>query len=526
MLSEIQQKKIQDAETYLNEHPQTTLKIVMELLSEGVANAEVWGLCGKSLFALEQFKQGVAAFERAFDHQPDSQEFLMFLAKGYLALSDFTALELLYENNRYMFSLPENIYAAILVLESLSRSNEVLSLLEQCVEKEPDSADVNSSLAWCYQTLGRMTEAEACYRKAIQFAPNDLNTRYLLSQLRKYSADDNNISELESYLSECNKQPGDCREIYAALAKEYEDIKQYDKAFLNLEAVAECVKKDSCHSAEGDNKLFKSVKSWMESAQNQAENMIKGFDDDSPIFVIGMPRTGSTLADTILSSHSKVQSLGELGCFRSAFQQACQNTRGDFFEQFFDSEFKPMDFSTVGACYIQMLQPLRDKSDFFTDKLPMNYVFLGLIALSLPKVKFIHTCRNPMDTCFSNYKMMFGRGYYEYSYDLKSLGNHYLGYRDLMAFWHQSFPGRIYDLHYESLVTEPENSVRELLGFLGLNWESNCLEFYKKKEAVKTASISQVRQPLYKSSIEKWRKFEKHLQPLKEYLISQGLKIE
>lgn len=524
LLSESQQEILKDAESYLSSAPQNTLKKVMGLMSEGIINGEIWGLCGKALFLLEQFEQGVVAFKRALDYQPDNQGFLIFLAKGYLALSDFTGLELLYENNQDLFSLPENVHVAILVLESLSRNDEVLCLLKKCLKKEPDNAEVNSALAWSYQTLGRMTEAENFYRKAIQLTPNNINTRYLLSQLRKYSLEDNNTADLEALLTELKKQEGDYREIHAALAKEYEDTKEYDKAIAHLVAVATCVKKSSRHSAKGDNNLFKSVKSWAASAQASGSN--GGFDDESPVFIVGMPRTGSTLVDSILSNHSMVQSLGELGCFRSAFQQICKDTRGDFFEQYFGREYKNLNFSAVGERYMRMLDPLRNQSMFFTDKLPMNYVFLGLIALSLPKAKFIHTCRNPMDTCFSNYKMMFGKGYYEYSYDLESLGQHYVGYKDLMAFWHRSFPGRIYDLHYEGLVTKPESEVHALLGFLGLDWEDSCLEFYKKKEAVKTASISQVRQPIYRGSVDKWRKFDKHLQPLILFLKDKGIAID
>ena len=172
--------------------------------------------------------------------------------------------------------------------------------------------------------------------------------------------------------------------------------------------------------------------------------------------------------------------------------------------------------------YLEMLSPLIGPERYFIDKMPMNYAFVGLIARALPKARFIHTLRDPMDTCFSNYKQMFGEGYYGYSYDLETLAQHYQLYSQLMAFWQQQLPGQIYNLQYEHLVAEPESEVRKLLHWLNLSWDPRCLEFHKNKTAVNTASVSQVRQPIYKGSVEKWRKYEAQLQPL-SLALRQGL---
>jgi hypothetical protein len=230
-----------------------------------------------------------------------------------------------------------------------------------------------------------------------------------------------------------------------------------------------------------------------------------------------MPRSGSTLIDRMLSCHSKVSSAGELLCFRAAVQELYgASSRGDFFEHFFEQDQLELDFAAIGKRYGELAAGASGATPHFTDKMPMNYFLLGLIALALPGARFIHTVRNPMDSCFSMYKQLFGANFYNYSYDQEAVAQHFSHYRALMARWHQCFAGRILDVHYEQLVTSPRETLAATLQHLSLDWEEGCLDYHRSTAAVDTASAAQVRKPLYTSSVGKWRHYQQWLEPMRK----------
>lgn len=415
--------------------------------------------------------------------------------------------------------LPEVEDALVLCIraaQAVRQSGLALELCERLVGLAPQSPVHRTKLGSLYQSFGRMEDAENAFRAALKTDPDFQPAWYFLAQLRKWEPDCNHSGELGDFLEHHGSSAIDTSATHYALAKELEDLALYDDAFEHLEAGAAQVRSRSHYHIDQDRKLFAELQDWF---VRSGEAHCEGLSEEGPVFILGMPRTGSTLADRILSSHSEVESVGELMCFKRAVEELCggQN-QPDFFASFFSQAPGQLPYADIGRRYLEMLSPLTGESRYFIDKMPMNYAFVGLIARALPRARFIHTVRNPMDTCFSNYKQMFGEGYYGYSYDLEQLAAHYKLYRELMAFWRRQIPGRIYDLHYEELVTNTESEVRQLLNWLDLEWQPDCLAFHRNSGAVNTASVSQVRQPIYRGSVEKWRKFEPHLGSLKTSL--------
>ena len=237
-----------------------------------------------------------------------------------------------------------------------------------------------------------------------------------------------------------------------------------------------------------------------------------------------MPRTGTTLVERILASHSDVQSAGELANFavemmRLVKEQAAGRKlpRDALVELSAD-----IDFAKLGEAYIESTRTTTGGVRHFIDKLPLNYLYVGLIHLALPNAKIVHVQRDPMDTCYAVYKNLFADAY-PFSYDLEELARYYVAYHDLMVHWHEVLPGVIHSTHYETLVDDVEGEARRLLEYCGLGWQPACLEFHKLDEVSMTASAAQVRRPVYRSSVGRWRDYEQQLQPVYNILQDAGI---
>jgi hypothetical protein len=237
-----------------------------------------------------------------------------------------------------------------------------------------------------------------------------------------------------------------------------------------------------------------------------------------------MPRTGTTLVQRILGSHSAVYSAGELSTFGLELTRLARATlrppprSGPDFV----AGTAQLDFRVLGEAYIEKTKPMRDNSPHFIDKLPFNYLYAGLIHLALPHAKIINLHRHPMDTCYAVYKQLF-KDAYPFSYDLDELGQYYIAYHGLMQHWNEVMPGVMHTLRYEAVVADVEGEARRLLQFCELPWEDQCLRFYEDIQASTTASALQVRQPVYASSISKWHHYERQLEPLRIRLESAGI---
>ena len=367
--------------------------------------------------------------------------------------------------------------------------------------------------------LGQLEAAEADYDRAIALAPADAQAYLNRSELRPQTAERNHIAELERAL---RRGPGSWRfevPLRYALAKEYEDLGEYGLAWRHLSAGASLRRRHLQYDPSVDLKTV----DWIRQAFPAALVGSPGAASTEPIFILGMPRTGSTLVDRILGSHAQVYSAGELPDFGAAAVAAVQQRRGqNVARQELIAGSAELDFAALGQDYLRRTRPRTGHTPYFTDKLPLNYLYCGLIARALPQARIVHVTRGPMATCYGIFKVLFDQGY-PFSYDLGELADYYLGYLRLMTHWHTTLPGRIIDIAYEDLVVNTASEVQRLLGALSLPWQSQCLEFDKNPAPVATASAAQVRRPIYSSAVSIWRHYERELSPLAARLKSAGV---
>jgi hypothetical protein len=298
--------------------------------------------------------------------------------------------------------------------------------------------------------------------------------------------------------------------LYYALAKAHENMKNHEKAFDYWTKASIEKRKSLPYDTDAQPAVFERAKKEFSPHVIQAFDG-KGYDSEVPVFIVGMPRSGTTLTEQIISSHPNVFGAGELPDVMRVKRRI--------------GEITPDTLAEAGRTYVNF-SSARNKTGKeikrITDKMPGNYMNIGLIATMLPKARIIHCCRHPMDTCLSNYKQNFMVGQF-WSYDLEEMGDEYLRYLDLMAHWHEKFPGRILDVNYEDTVGDFENQARKLIDFVGLEWNDACLEPHKQKRAVLTASKAQVTKPIYQSSVQKWKKYEQQMQPLVKVLEDGGI---
>ena len=306
--------------------------------------------------------------------------------------------------------------------------------------------------------------------------------------------------------------------MHFALGKAYEDRKEYDKSFNHYKTGNDYKK---------DNSLF-NVKDYIEECENQKSvcntdliNSKKnwGYDSNEPIFILGLPRAGSTLIEQILASHSSVEGTHELPNIISTAHKLNQRRAQDKNSKYPDIllSMSAPELKAIGEKYIRDAQVFRTNKEYFIDKMPNNFRHIGLIKLILPNAKIIDIRRSSMSACFSCYKQLFAEGQ-EFTYNFNDLATYYNEYVELMDHWNKVLPGEIHSIKYEEVVNNTEESIKRLLDYCKLPFEKNCLEFYNNKRSVKTPSAEQVRQPIFTSGMEYWKNYEHHLDDLKNKL--------
>jgi hypothetical protein len=295
------------------------------------------------------------------------------------------------------------------------------------------------------------------------------------------------------------------------LGKSFEDEGKYEQAFAHFRTANGLQRSVVPYDAERTAREF----AWLEGIFTReffAERTGAGYPAADPIFIVGLPRAGSTLVEQILASHSEVEGTRELPCLQTLVAQM----QGEFNRKL--TGLKGEALARLGEQYLKNARIFRNLGrPRFTDKMLRNFLYIGLIHAILPRAKIIDVRRNPLDCCLANFKQMFG-GAYPYSYDLAELGKYYNAYLDLMAHYDAVLPGKIHRIFYEELVEQPEAEIRKLLAYLALPFEEQCLKFYESRRAVRTSSSEQVRMPIFKHSLGSWRKYERWIAPLKKEL--------
>jgi hypothetical protein len=307
-----------------------------------------------------------------------------------------------------------------------------------------------------------------------------------------------------------------------ALAKELEDVGQYRPSFEQLIRGAGLRRRHIEYDVERDVATVQWIEAAFPAQRLRAPG--PGHPSSEPIFVVGMPRTGTTLVERVLSQNPDVFAAGEMPHFGNALTAAAIALRGgsNLSRRELVEASAHIDFESLGADYIARTRPGTGRTRHFVDKLPLNYLYCGLIHLALPNARIVHLTRHPMATCYAVYKTLF-KDAYPFSYDLRELARYYAAYRHLMRYWHTALPGVILDVSYEALVANLEAETRRLFAYCSLDWDPAYVDFHRNPFPTATASAAQVRRPLYDSSVNLWRRYEKELAPLRDMLAAAGI---
>jgi len=399
---------------------------------------------------------------------------------------------------------------------------EAKPLLQRARELLPLDPAILYDSAVCHFYLNEMDEAATLLERVLTLAPGNGFALYIRSQLRTQTAATNHVDHLRNTLMRPQIRRQDAISTYFALAKELEDLGEYQESFAALSEGNRIKRSTLAYDVRNDiDAMQKVMTHFSREALAQA---VPGEPATGPIFIVGMPRTGTTLVERILGSHADVVSLGELVDFpaeMTALAERAYASAGSKEPDLLRASLQ-MDFAELGRNYLKAVQPLAGGRKYFIDKLPFNFRYCGLIHQALPNAKIVHLTRDPLDTCYAVFKTLFINAYH-YSYQLDELAQFYVAYRRTMAHWHAVMPGVICDVSYEDLVGDPPAQCRRLLDWCGLPWQDDVLDFHRSRVASTTASAAQVRQPIYTSSVRKWRNVSQQLQPVVRRLAAAGL---
>ena len=483
--------------------------------------AEFWWVVAQVCEESRDLDQAEHAYQQAHQNDPKNVSYEMDLAR--FKASQFKVEEALQMLHDLMRRHPGDSAPAVFlgnVLMDAGRHEEGLKALDEAVARFPQAAGAHFNRGVCLQMLGRVDEARAAIEKALTLDPA-LDGHQQYANLRKATQDD--VKPGSVYLQLLQHRADESMPMSTridsnfALSKLYDSVGDLDRSFVYLKQA---------------NDLKRSTLKWkMDDTYKDVERLIghidaafikryrgKAASELAPIFVLGMPRSGTTLTEQILAAHSKVTPGGELVYLSSAVEKVTTSWDKEGISTQEDEARVTADLQSIAARYAELTRPLQVAGTRFTDKMPGNFLNVGYIYLLFPNAKVIHCRRNPVDNCLSCYERLFSKGLL-FSYDMQDLAAYYKYYLKIMQTWRKILPkGFILDMEYENVVADPEKQIRHLLEFCDLEFEEACLNFHEVKRTVTTASSLQVRQPLYKSSVARWKKYGDRLAPLLEAL--------
>jgi len=535
------------------------LEKALQLTDTTTPNAEVLANLGNAYAQLSKFDSAAANYEKAItigrEQKRELPEVHRNLANARLALGlPAKALASITEANRLQ---PGNIAIQLSlanILPETGRQEEAIECYREILKRHGNSPQVHTNLANVLRHTGELSEAfihynkaieldaefdEAFYNRAVAHMDNgnlaearedahraiELNPAYgkahgLIASLDNAAPGSTaSLSVLQEAFARKGLPPEQKMHLAFALGKSLEGLEEYDKAFAYYR-LANTLRRKAIHYDEvEESKFFTNLKQTITPTviQNLSRSESKDRDETSPVFILGMPRSGTTLVEQILASHPEIHAAGELSYFPQGISKEFATPNGiDYTEDLGNAT--PSSIKRIADSYLAKLDGLAPDGKIVTDKLPMNFFHIGLIKMAFPDATVIHCQRNPLDTCLSIYKNFFSAQGHNYSYDLAELGRFYALYQDLMNHWRETLPGFMFEISYERLVSNQEEESRKLIDACGLDWHPDCLEFHETKRQVLTLSATQVRQPMYNKSVEFWRNYETGLAPIIEIL--------
>jgi tetratricopeptide (TPR) repeat protein len=402
-------------------------------------------------------------------------------------------------------------------LSMLGLTVEALAAFEKCLELEPREPSALLGRGHLLRIQGRRDEAAASYKKCAELRPRFGAAFWALASLKGHRFSDDDVSEMQRRIESGGLNPESETNFRFALARAYENLGDFEAAWRQYQQGNEQkrarVQYDPVDVETKHDRLIEVFTAGLLQEKGARETV-----RPTPIFILGVPRSGSTLIEQILASHSMVEGAGELPQIVMMSAALGKNRSDDPAYPELLRQMNHEELTSLGKTYMEQTAPHRHEDlPYFTDKMPANFSHAGFIQLILPNAKIIDARRNPLDTCVGNYRQLFAQGKKQ-SYDLQELGEYYLQYERMMDHWDEVLPGRILQVQYEDVVSDLESQVRRILEHCGLPWEDSCLKFFESDRAVNTASAEQVREPIYKDAVGYWKHYESHLGELLEVL--------
>ena len=388
------------------------------------------------------------------------------------------------------------------------RVQEAIKSFEKALTHNPNYARAMFNLSLALKDVGKKKDYQKLIEKTLQLKPHWSDAQLHLSRVKKYKKNDPQIAELHSFLKQKDLILKDRINFNFTLAKVYEDIGDLDNQFKFLNEANNLRKEESGYKFEKDLRLFSNIKETFKNPPKPLTGAIIKSSKISPIFIIGMPRSGTSLVHQIVSNHQRVYGAGELTKLNKFVTPYLKDSK--------NKEITEKDLISIRENYTNELLSLNAPESIIVDKMPLNFRYIGFILTAFPDSKIIHMNRDSMAVCWSIYKYFFPGN--TYSYDQKDIAAYFLLYKDLMNFWKKKFPNQIYDLYYEKLTINQKIETQKLLKHCDLEWDENCLNFHKNTTAVKTTSAIQVKNKMYQGSSDVWKKYEAFLKPLLEGL--------
>lgn len=510
-------------------------------------------LQGVQLLRDGEVDQAITAFERILRDHPNSINAMQHLAGAFLQneerIEDAEALlrrairiapefarawmtlgMLLMKRNRYLEATeafgkvtklePRNPDAWSSLGHAYGRAmqpEKAITAYEQALAIDDSRPSVLASYAWELKTLGDQAAALNAYRKAVRIRPKFGPAYWSMANLKTFRFEDEEIDAMLEQIE--GEDLTDVEEVHFrfALGKAMEDKQDYDKAWHFYDTGNRKHRLTVEHEPVQFERRMTAIRSVFDK-DLLSRRAGAGYDADRPIFIVGLPRSGSTLVEQILASHSQVEGTAELPILGRIVESIGRyRTDGVSYPEAVP-DLRDRDLRGYGKLYIDQSRKFREtRKPCFTDKLPNNFPMIGFAHLILPNSVFINARRHPFDSCLGAYKQLFGQGQ-NFTYDMLDLAHYYQQYDAMIRHWHTVLPGKVLDVHYEETVTDLEGQVRRILGHCGLPFEENCLRYYETERAVKTASSEQVRQPIYTGALGKWRRYDRHLGLWKQQL--------
>lgn len=456
----------------------------------------------------KQTEMALKSYQRAIAISPNYADAYNNLGNLLLEIGQFQeSIQTLEWAVAYKHDFAEAFYNLGNAFNAFDMPQKAITNFNRAIALKSDYANAYFHLALTFKDLGNKNDFLKNIKIVLKLKPSWGAAYFHFSQVTQFIKNDPLLIQMLNILKNSDLDEVDKTNINFALAKAYEDVKDHDKQFKALDEANRLRKKSLKYNISRDQKLFFRIK---EAFNPVPEILTKEHCENSkitPIFILGMPRSGTSLVHQILDSHYQVHGAGELNYLNKAvFPFIKENNSID------ESGFSEKNLISIRHKYLNSISSLSFDEAYIVDKMPLNFRYIGFILSAFPEAKIIHTQRNPMATCWSIYKYFFNGN--AYSFNQEDLAKFYGLYKDIMKLWHSIFPDKIYDLNYEYLTSNQESETRKILEYCNLDWDENCLDFHINKTAVKTTSSMQVREKMYQGSSEVWRQYESYLQPL------------